>query len=88
MKPKQLMTTMVVATLSVATTLAGAQSVQSSQSSSTQAVSTQGPKTRAQVRAELAQARADGTISRFGNPDPYGPGGTPNFTSHSRANTW
>jgi len=24
----------------------------------------------------------DGTISRFGNPDPYGPGGTPNFTRH------
>jgi hypothetical protein len=88
MKPKQLMMTMVVATLSVATTLVGAQSVQSSQSSSTQAVSTQGPKTRAQVRAELAQARADGTIPRFGNPDPYGPGGTPNFISHPAAHPW
>ena len=88
MKPTQLMTTMVVATLSVATTLVGAQSVQSSQSTSTQAVSTQGPKTRAQVRAELAQARADGTISRFGNPDPYGPVGTPNFNSRPAANTW
>ncbi|WP_254700359.1 DUF4148 domain-containing protein [Trinickia violacea] len=79
---------MVVATLSVAPTLVCAQSVQSSQSSSTQAVSTQGPKTRAQVRAELAQARADGSIPRFGNPDPYGPGGTPNFISHSAAHTW
>jgi len=34
------------------------------------------------VRAELAHARMDGTLSRFGNPDPYGPGGTPNFTRH------
>jgi hypothetical protein len=31
------------------------------------------PMTRAQVRADLARARADGTIPRFGNPDPYGP---------------
>ena len=31
------------------------------------------PLTRAQVRADLARARADGTIPRFGNPDPYGP---------------
>jgi hypothetical protein len=44
--------------------------------------SNQGPKTREQVRAELAHARMDGTISRFGNPDPYGPGGTPNFARH------
>jgi hypothetical protein len=88
MKPKQLMTTMVVATLSVVTTLAGAQSVQSSQSNSTQAVSAQGPKTRAQVRAELAQARADGTISRFGNPTNSGPAGTPNYISHPAGNTW
>lgn len=32
-----------------------------------------GPVTRAQVRADLARARVDGTIPRFGNPDPYGP---------------
>lgn len=88
MKRKQLMMMMIVATLSAATTLVGAQSVQSSQSSSTQAVSTQGPKTRAQVREELAQARADGTIPRFGNPDPYGPGGTPNFTNHPATRPW
>ncbi|MGA7814334.1 DUF4148 domain-containing protein [Caballeronia sp.] len=34
----------------------------------------QGPKTREQVRAELERARADGSLSRFGNPDPAGPG--------------
>lgn len=37
----------------------------------------QGPKTRAQVRSELARARTDGTLPRFGNPDPAGPGGLP-----------
>jgi hypothetical protein len=37
----------------------------------------QGPKTRAQVRAELERARADGTLPRFGNPNPSGPGGVP-----------
>jgi hypothetical protein len=31
------------------------------------------PVTRAQVRADLARARSDGTIPRYGNPDPYGP---------------
>ena len=36
--------------------------------------SQQGPKTREQVRAELERARADGSLSRFGNPDPAGPG--------------
>jgi hypothetical protein len=39
-----------------------------------------GPKTRAQVRAELAQARADGSLPAFGNPDPAGPGGAPSNT--------
>ena len=39
--------------------------------------SAQGPKTRAQVRAELERARADGTLPRFGNPNPSGPGGVP-----------
>ncbi|SAL71620.1 hypothetical protein AWB71_04397 [Caballeronia peredens] len=37
------------------------------------AMASNGPLTRAQVRADLARARADGTIPRFGNPDPYGP---------------
>jgi len=39
--------------------------------------SDQTPKTRAQVRAELDRARADGSLPRFGNPDPAGPGGVP-----------
>lgn len=37
------------------------------------AMSTNAPLTRAEVRADLARARADGTIPRYGNPDPYGP---------------
>ncbi|BAN24978.1 DUF4148 domain-containing protein [Caballeronia insecticola] len=37
------------------------------------AMASNGPLTRDQVRADLARARADGTIPRFGNPDPYGP---------------
>jgi hypothetical protein len=40
----------------------------------------QAPKTRAQVRAELDRARADGSLPRFGNPDPAGPGGVPSST--------
>ncbi|MFM0360724.1 DUF4148 domain-containing protein [Paraburkholderia sediminicola] len=39
-----------------------------------------GPKTRAQVRAEIARARADGSLPAFGNPDPAGPGGAPSMT--------
>jgi hypothetical protein len=39
-----------------------------------QTMTSSAPLTRAQVRADLARARADGTIPRFGNPDPYGPG--------------
>jgi hypothetical protein len=37
------------------------------------AIASSGPESRAQVRADLARARVDGTIPRFGNPDPYGP---------------
>jgi hypothetical protein len=40
-------------------------------------LSAQGPKTRAQVRAELERARADGSLPRYGNPNPAGPGGVP-----------
>ena len=40
----------------------------------------QAPKTRAQVRAELSRARMDGSLPRFGNPDPAGPGGVPSRT--------
>ncbi|MGF6779867.1 hypothetical protein [Paraburkholderia sp. GAS334] len=39
-----------------------------------------GPKTRAQVRAELDRARTNGGLPRFGNPDPKGPGGAPSTT--------
>ncbi|NPT42587.1 DUF4148 domain-containing protein [Paraburkholderia sp. 1N] len=43
-----------------------------------------GPKTRAEVRAEIARARADGTLPAFGNPDPAGPGGAPSLTGALR----
>jgi hypothetical protein len=39
-----------------------------------------GPTTRAHVRAEIARARADGSLPAFGNPDPAGPGGAPSRT--------
>jgi len=81
MKLNKLMMIMAVTALGVST-LASAQSVQPVDGNAMAATSNQAPKTREQVRAELAQARMDGTISRFGNPDPYGPGGTPNFTRH------
>jgi len=80
MKPNKLMLITAVMVLG-ASTLASAQSARLDGNAVT-ASSNQGPKTREQVRAELAQARMDGTISRFGNPDPYGPGGTPNFSRH------
>ncbi|MFM0100572.1 hypothetical protein PQQ87_33600 [Paraburkholderia nemoris] len=43
-----------------------------------------GPKTRAQVRSEIARARADGSLPTFGNPDPAGPGGAPSMTGAAR----
>jgi hypothetical protein len=43
-----------------------------------------GPKTRAQVRAEIAHARQDGSLPAFGNPDPAGPGGAPSLTIEPR----
>lgn len=46
----------------------------------TSANSEGGVKTRAQVRAEIARARADGALPAFGNPDPAGPGGAPSLT--------
>lgn len=88
MKFRKQMMTIVVAALGSAATLAGAQSAQPQQGTSTQTASNQGPKTRAEVRAELARARADGSIPRFGNPDPYGPGGTPNEVGRSASHTW
>jgi hypothetical protein len=41
----------------------------------TQAIDSNAPKTRAEVRAELARARENGSLPAFGNPDPMGPGG-------------
>jgi hypothetical protein len=41
------------------------------------AASTPKPKTRKDVQDELRKARASGALPRFGNPDPYGPGGAP-----------
>jgi DNA polymerase III gamma/tau subunit len=35
------------------------------------------PKTRQEVQDELRRARMNGSLPRFGNPDPYGPGGSP-----------
>jgi hypothetical protein len=35
------------------------------------------PKTRREVQEELRKARTTGALPRFGNPDPYGPGGAP-----------
>jgi Domain of unknown function (DUF4148) len=78
----------VAAVLSVTVELAQAQAVQSLQTSATEMAPVQGPKTRAQVRAELAHAREDGTIPRYGNPDPYGPGGKPNFAGQPAAHSW
>src|SRR5579863_239200 len=81
MKVNKLVRIMAAATLGMSA-LASAQSVRPPDSNSKVAESNQGPKTREQVREELAHARMNGTIPRFGNPDPYGPGGTPNFTRH------
>lgn len=50
--------------------------------------STQGPKTRAEVRMEVERARADGALPRFGNPDPAGPGGAPSRISHEVVLNW
>ncbi|MGF6746943.1 hypothetical protein OKW36_002579 [Paraburkholderia sp. MM5482-R1] len=42
--------------------------------SATQAVASNGPKTRAEVEAELVRARENGTMPAFGRPEPSGPG--------------
>jgi hypothetical protein len=60
------------------------QPVQPLESNLVRTESNQGPKTREQVRAELERARMDGTIPRFGNPDPAGPGGLPSNTTRPR----
>jgi hypothetical protein len=50
--------------------------------------SSQAPKTRAEVRDEVEQARANGALPRFGNPDPAGPGGAPSRVSHAVVLDW
>ncbi len=50
------------------------------QPETTVAQTSQGPKTRAEVRMELERARSDGDLPRFGNPDPAGPGGAMSMT--------
>jgi hypothetical protein len=50
--------------------------------------SSQGAKTRAQVRMELERARANGALPRFGNPDPAGPGGAPSLTVNPMPVAW
>ncbi|KMZ12316.1 hypothetical protein BHUM_04679 [Candidatus Burkholderia humilis] len=39
------------------------------------------PKTRKDVQDELSKARMNGSLPRFGNPDPYGPGGSPSASN-------
>jgi hypothetical protein len=40
------------------------------------------------VRDEVEQARANGALPRFGNPDPAGPGGAPSRVSHAVVLDW
>ena len=68
------------------------QAAQSGQADSTRTLppstSNQAPKTRAEVRNEVEQARANGALPRFGNPDPAGPGGAPSRVSHAVVVDW
>jgi hypothetical protein len=70
----------------------GVAAVQSAQAVSTwtppSSNATQEPKTRAQVRMEVDQARSDGALPRFGNPDPAGPGGAPSRVTHPVVINW
>ncbi|REG50004.1 uncharacterized protein DUF4148 [Paraburkholderia sp. BL6669N2] len=58
--------------------------VQAMPSAGTAAKTDDGPKTRSQVRAEIARARENGSLPAFGNPDPAGPGGAPGLTAAPR----
>jgi hypothetical protein len=58
--------------------------VQPAASTDTLPKSDGGPKTRAQVRAEIARAREDGSLPAFGNPDPAGPAGAPRVIGAAR----
>jgi hypothetical protein len=59
-----------------------------SQNTDAPATARNAPKTRAEVRDELSRARRNGTMSRFGNPDPYGPGGSPSYNAQPSIRTW
>jgi Domain of unknown function (DUF4148) len=69
----------------MAQTIQVTQTAQAMQSGPGSTASGQGPKTRAQVRAELERARDNGTLPRFGNPDPAGPGRSPNSVANQAA---
>ncbi|ASW01057.1 hypothetical protein [Paraburkholderia aromaticivorans] len=72
------------AELTAQTTVLSAPLVQSTSSGDTTAKTDGGPKTRAQVRAEIERARGNGSLPAFGNPDPAGPGGAPSLTGAPR----
>jgi hypothetical protein len=72
------------ADLTTQATLPSPPLVQSTPSATTGVKTDDGPKTRSQVRAELARARETGGLPAFGNPDPAGPGGAPSLTGAPR----
>lgn len=72
------------ADLTTQATLPSPPLVQSTPSAATGVKTDDGPKTRSQVRAELARARETGGLPAFGNPDPAGPGGAPSLTGAPR----
>ncbi|MFM0222554.1 DUF4148 domain-containing protein [Paraburkholderia dipogonis] len=72
------------ADLTTQATLPSSPLIQSTPSAATGVKTDDGPKTRAQVRAEIARARQNGGLPAFGNPDPAGPGGAPSLTGAPR----
>ena len=72
------------ADLTTQATLPSPPLVQSTPSAATGVKTDDGPKTRSQVRAEIARARENGSLPAFGNPDPAGPGGAPSLTGAPR----
>lgn len=72
------------AELAAQTTILATPVVQSASSGDTVVRTDGGPKTRAQVRAEIERARENGSLPAFGNPDPAGPGGAPSLNGAPR----
>jgi hypothetical protein len=72
------------ADLTTQATLPSPPLIPSTPSAATGVKTDDGPKTRAQVRAEIARARQNGGLPAFGNPDPAGPGGAPSLTGAPR----